>query len=318
MKSILKLFVVMLTFVACKRQDLVYDYESTTRVTVHVDWGDIFTPNERPTGVSVWFYPSEGKKPIKKLSSNIDSVQVYLPAGRYDVVVFNQAPSDFRDEIDFVGTDKLSTLEVRASLAPSKSWFANKDLGKVYVCPPVFATEVYRDLIISEVDAESKKELSIIVAPKKITKSARIIVRMSGIDYVRSGRGVVSNMSQGYLIGKEEYSTVSRSMLENWDTRSTQNDGEMFVYFNTFGIHNIQDSESWNSKLQLQMLLVDNQTIKNLSLPIDDNHLVDTDEELDIEIDINTIIIVPPVEPDGGSGFDPSVDDWGDEDNVEM
>ncbi len=321
MRNFLRLLLALLIFVACKRQDLVYEYESTTRVTVRIDWSDVFKPDERPTGASVWFYKKDGKRPIQKLSSNIDSVQIYLPAGDYDVVVFNQSPSDFRDEIDFISIDKLSTLEVRASLAPTKSWYTKKAIANAYTCPPAFATEVYRDLVITKQDTELKKEFTIKVAPKKITQTARIIVRMNGIDYVRSGRGLVSNMSQGYLIGKGEYTSTSNSVLENWNTNrviSSQNEGTMFVDFNTFGLPDIDDANGWNANLQLQILLVDNHTIKDLTLPVDESHLVDIEKDIDIEIDINTVVEVPPVEPEGGSGFDPSVDDWGDEDNVEI
>ncbi len=321
MRSIYRLLMVLLIFIACKRQDLVYDYESTTKVIVNVDWDDILTQEEKPTGVSVWFYPKDGGRKIEKLSTNIESVQVYLPVGEYDVVVFNQSQSDLRDDIDFIGIDKLSTLEVRASQAPTKSWYPTKVNDQAHVCPPFFATVVYRDLIVTEQDADMKRDLIIRVVPKKVTKSARIIVRMSGMDYVRSARGLVSNMSQGYVIGKDEFATTSSSLLENWNTGgeiSVQNDGGMFVRFNTFGLSDGEDSKAWDAQLQLQILLVDNKTIKDLNLPVDESHLVDIDKDIDIEIDINTIDEIPPVNPEGGSGFEPSVDDWGDEDNVEI
>ncbi len=310
----------LLIFVACKRQDLVYEFDSVTRVTVHVDWGDIFSSEDRPTGVSVWFYPKGDQKPIQKLSSNIDSVKVYLAEGKYDVVVFNQAPSDFRDELEFLGTDKLSTLEVRASLATTKNWYSEKLNEDVYEIPPVFATTVYRDFVITKDDCEKKRELSIRVRPEKITQSARVIVNMEGVEYIRSGRGIVSNMSQGYMFDKGETCCASNSLLEKWNTEGAENEGMLFTHFNTFGIPSIeaQDATGWDSELKIQVLLVDNHTVKEMDLSIDESNLVDFDEDIDIEIEIDIISPVPPVEPEGGSGFEPSVDGWGDEDNVEL
>lgn len=132
--------------------------------------------------------------------------------------------------------------------------------------------------------------------------------------------------------------------------------GNMTVYFDSFGLPETSTStrtvdESWAGTMHLETLLVDNKTIEEFDFDLndkiatigddededitnrseeearadDEEYEEDTSTDVDIDIDISLAVDIsislPDVEPAGSSstgGFNPEVNDWEEEENVQV
>ena len=109
---LLACFLVSLLLSSCDRRELTYYLES--EVTVLVDWSQSRLPQEEASyGATVMFYPEDGGEPKTVLMGSREGEKVYLPEGRYRVLVFNRSFNDFGG-VAFRGCDALDTHEAYA------------------------------------------------------------------------------------------------------------------------------------------------------------------------------------------------------------
>ncbi|MDR2388611.1 MAG: DUF5119 domain-containing protein, partial [Tannerellaceae bacterium] len=94
-------------FSSCERRPL----EEYTGCWVHVriNWAEAYLD---PNGASVYFFPKQGGTPYI-LWTNYTADSIYLPAGNYSALVFNERTSEYTD-IAFRGTQSYETFEVYA------------------------------------------------------------------------------------------------------------------------------------------------------------------------------------------------------------
>ncbi len=189
---------------------------------------------------------------------------------------------------------------------------------------------------------------TITLTPRSIVSNTNIIIKAHGIHNVRSVRATIHGMAESHFpaFSKNGSQTVTH-LLEAWSTTRNANDytkGELTTSFTTLGLPNSDiysndiDPLLNNLKLKLSVLLVDNKTIKTFEFTVGNNIRIERDTNTGTLI--ITIIIgepaegdpdgstdpsdnpieLPDVEPEGGSssGFDATVDDWGDEENIEI
>ncbi len=335
---------------ACERRPLTYDYYPYADLIIKVDWSESFSLDNKPTGVSVWFYPKDGSKVIKTYSADVDNHKVALRAGEYDFVVFNMTPYELSSTIGFRGDEDLATLEVYSREALS-SREPTQTRGTLVEQPADFAVTVYRGLIVTQQmvdettkarDTKSKTGTSNIttvveVTPQLANKRHAIKVRIKGFQNLadNGAYGELSGLAEGFLIDKGVPNSINaRQKLVGWTQKREEGEyslGEITIEYTTWGLYNnttfdVNDYDYWKGLLELILMLVDNKTKKEFSINLDKDNLKiyqnDTNAEVNIEILIeigfedDESILLPDVEPSegGASGFDPNVNPWDEED----
>lgn len=73
-----------------------YEESSKANIEINLDWREL---DEKPTGVTVYFYPTDVEAPDYKVydyhSNNVDQVKVSLPEQDYSFICFNQTEEEF-------------------------------------------------------------------------------------------------------------------------------------------------------------------------------------------------------------------------------
>ncbi len=363
MRKLLYILSMLLITISCERRELTYNYDATVEVIINVDWSDMDT---KPTGMSVYCYPESGDDAIVKQTNSVDAVSVNLPAGNYNILVFNQIPSDY-GTITFSGLESFSTAEINA-VETKSDWAKSLDESSLIRDPEDVAAATYTDLEITEEAVKSNVELkskcitksqeliyhTIDIAPQVVIKITRVKIRVSGIENYRSARATLYGMASGYNFSKQaSHTSESTHLMESWtSTAYTEEgydgEGEITASFTCFGLPGqttytrAEDYSDWDGVLDVDILLIDNSTIISESIELYDKITtssqesksdIDTDMDMNVDININSgftfdsdsssgdkPITLPDVVPEGStsSGFDATVDDWGDEESYDI
>ena len=355
MIRVIYILLATLLFLSCERRELTYGYNSYN-VLVNVDWSALAQKQgEAPSGMSVIFYPQQGGKALVTQTNTVNRATVALPAGRYDVLVFNQIPSDF-GTIGFRGMDKFATSEVFVKPTDSK-WYESKNEGDVVARQPEYlAVATYLDFEISNelVEASTKhndaKEplLTIDLEPEVFVKDMKAQVRIVGIHNLRAVRATIQGMSTGcYFATHESCASMTIHLLETWESEKYENqetEGEITAVFTSFGLPNhhahTKSDDAWLGSFDFELLLVDNKTVVKETVhfseklitnkqigdsvaPLSGEHDIDQTIKIGLSTDVDDKpIILPDVDPelppDGDGDWDVDLGDWGDEDIIEI
>lgn len=347
-KSIYTLYIIVaiLLFASCEHKDLCYKHPHTTKVRIDVDWSK-FTKYEIPTGMTVMLYPKySGTAAISHLTNTTSHAIVNLPADRYHTLVFNQSTSEF-GSISFRGLDKKETAEVVTNEHKSRWYSVRNDYEKVATDPEWVGVGNYSNVEVTQqmIDADvaatmngngvtrSGETVIATVTPLNIVHTVNVKVHIKGILNLRSARGSLNGMSEGYrLTAMQPLSGKVTHLMEEWTMKRDATDPTMGVIegsFTSFGLPSGHQSTAEENMLTLSMLLVDNKTVMEFTFNVGDKFTRrTTDEDLGQEAEVNLElylelypdITLPDVAPEGGSsgGFDAKVDDWGDEEEIEI
>ncbi len=273
MKKILLIISICIVALGCQRRALTYDYSPFCEVVVNVDWASMSTA---PTGMSVRAYPESGEKPIVVQTNDISRAILKLPAGVYNILVFNQIPSDY-GTVSFRGLDRWETTEVYSNESTKAPWAVSKSESTIVREPEVIAAATYTGVEISEESVRESTERyeltgerivthTLEVAPKIVVKRANVRVKVDGIYNLRSTRAVFTGMSNGYNFSTQQSIPDRAShVLENWkieDFAVGDRYGETNTYFISFGLPSTttatRPNDDWKGSIYLEMLLVDN------------------------------------------------------------
>ena len=334
----------MMFFTSCEHKELCYKHPHTTKVRIDVDWSK-FTKYEIPTGMTLMLYPKySDKSAISHLSNNTSQAIVNLPVDRYHVLVFNQSPSEFGSVL-FRGLDKQETAEVTTNNYTSRWYTVRSENEKVATDPEWLGVGNYIDAEVTQkmlddevattMNAITRSGESVIatIIPVNIVHTVNVKVHIKGIPNLRSARGSLNGMSEGYrLTAMQPLSGKVTHLMEEWTMKRDATDPTMGVIegsFTSFGLPSGHQSTAEENLLTLSMLLVDNKTVMEFTFNVGDKFTRrTTDEDLGQEAEVNLElylelypdITLPDVAPEGGSsgGFDAKVDDWGDEEEFEI
>ncbi len=336
------IFLLITIISSCQRRSLTYDYYPYSDIVIEPDWSQSLTGAEKPLGVSAWFYPKEGGAPLQFRSNSVDGFSVPIVEGKYDVLVFNRSETEF-STIGFRGIEKLSTIEIYSLSDETKGWYTKADNELVVLQPEKIATAIYRDFeVTAEMVTKSKAARSrgttltegtttIAVTPQLVNKTINVKIKVIGIHNLRSARATISGMAEGYWINEMvNNSTDVTYILESWSKEGSYGEGELYFNYTTFGLlsdpnNSTSGYEYWKGLLNLEVLLVDNKTVKKFDLPLDGSMVTENsagDVDLTITLGFDPAGPEPPLLPDvepedgSGSGFDAEINDW--EDEVEI
>lgn len=325
---------------SCQRRALTYDYDPTVEIVINADWSDM---EGTPTGMSVYCYPEDGGKPtvaIANINSKESSIRVQLGAGIYNILVFNQIPSDY-GTVGFSGMESYETASINAVSTTSK-WAVSKGEDDLVRDPEEVAAATYLDLEVTEeaireiIEMRSKGEtkaedmiyITIDVAPKVVVKTSRVKIKLDGIHNYRSARATLYGMATGYNFAEQKsYSDKVTHILESWTSTVYEGDfryGEITAFHTSFGLPGQttetrgDDFSQWEGELDIDYLLVDNKTIFSESYDLaghvtlaeelitasgEGDNQGDVNDPADIYIDLENapLTTLPDVKPEGGA-----------------
>lgn len=341
--TLLLLFVVS----SCNHDELCYHHPHDAQVRIDVDWSKF--EEEVPTGMTVMVYPQgEGAgNAVTQHTNTIGYALLSLPAGHYHSIVYNQSPSEY-GSISFRGMDKYETAEVYANPTDSR-WYVSRgdEEGRVVTEPEWLATDRVENMLVTQtmVEMTGKDNLSQITKsrtrtdnsfligehqPQNIVYTITVKVHVEGIYNLRSARASLSGMAEGYWLGKSKPTANKVThLLEDWQMTINPDDptkGTITAQITCFGLPDGHQGTAGENELMLSLLLVDNKTKLDFPFQVGDDFEVSIEEDvqlklkLGLELELTVQNPLPDVKPEGGSdgGFSATVDDWGEEENVDV
>lgn len=323
---------------SCEHKELCYHHPHTAKVSFISDWSEF--EKETPTGMTVMVYPQHGGEEIKHLTHDIGNATMDLPVGIYHSIIFNQSESEY-GSVSFRGMENYETAEVYTNGTKS-SWYKTRaENERVVTAPEWIGTSRHEGAEVTQemVDAtgedmlartNQRNALGIVIAehtPQNIIYTVSVTVHIKGFHNLRSARASLDGLAEGYFFGSGKYSenTVTQ-LIENWEKTTDKDDptkGTITATITCFGLPEGHTATAEENLFSLSLLLVDNKTVKDYTFHVGDRFIYDDDNasaNLNLHLDLTLDGPLPDVEPEGGSssGFDATVDDWGDEEDVEI
>lgn len=322
------------------------------KVRLDIDWDKSGIELDDMTGMTAIFYPTDGSARSQFLSNKVTGKEISLKAGIYNVVVFNQAAEDF-SYFTIEGQDQYATLRITMKERGS-DWYKPGEGECVGHEPEPFAVALTQGFEVTEAMVLASriegKVFSFACEPKAVTYGTKLSVHIKGLYNIKEARGSIQNMAHTYWITEQKAGTDGITFCftmsdKKYDEGSTS-DGILSGTFYSFGPPEAATKATTANILNLSILLVDGKTIisktYNVTKQIEASKPVppSTDpsqgpspEQKEPEIIIgggtsddpdspdDQPIELPDVKPEesgGQGGFDASVDEWGDETNIEI
>lgn len=339
----LLLAVFVLLIASCERRDIYREGKTSLPVIVHMDWRNL---GSDPSGATICFYPEDGSHPYTFKTNSVGRAIVQVPSGYYTVIVFNRTTEEYGTmqffDMEHLGMAK-AVLDTRYV-----AWLGTADtIGRVVYEPEVIVVGRTDHFYVHEVSSsyfdeyESTRaegdveEADLLpdtcrVTPQQMVMNATVKVRVHGIQNVSSVRGHLTGMAGGdYLATRSATDTIATHAIESWTIQRDETDytkGYLVGTFRTFGLPEQykMNKEALNNRLSVQLKLVDGETVIGRTFYVGDR-VEEIEEELvvNVVVGINSTedddpITAPDVKPIGGSesGFDVTLEDWGDTHDV--
>ena len=288
-------------------------------VRINVDW-HLFD-KEVPTGMTVMVFPWSGGAPQTVLTNEITHADFFLEPGKYRVLVFNQSTTEF-GTLDFLGMDSYETARAVVQHATSR-WYSRGDNELIGVEPEWLASDKLDEFEVSEDFSE------VTLTPRNVLSHIQVSVKIPSIGYLRSARGSLTGISEGFLLGqgKPLLSKVTY-LLETWTKSVDENDatlGTLKTSVKCFGLPETAHLDAENNKLSLSALLIDNKTQIDHQFAVGDKFQKDDNSSelgytVTLHVDVKVPEPLPEVKPSEGSsgGFDVTIQDWGKPEDIDM
>ena len=176
-------------------------------VRINVDW-HLFD-KEVPTGMTVMVFPWSGGAPHTVLTNEITHADFSLEPGKYRVLVFNQSTTEF-GTLDFLGMDSYETARAVVQHATSR-WYSRGDNELIGVEPEWLASDKLDEFEVSEDFSE------VTLTPRNVLSHIQVSVKIPSIGYLRSARGSLTGISEGFLLGQgKSLQSKVTYLLETW------------------------------------------------------------------------------------------------------
>lgn len=321
--------VMLVAFVSCDHKSICIMHPHAAPMKINVDWSE-FIHKEQPTGMTVIVYPQDGSAPVTIKSNDISHVLVSLPAGQYNSIVFNQSETEF-GTLKFKNLNDYTTAEVISVEAPTK-WYTTRDNDERIVHEPEwFGTDNEENAEVTvQMIEQSSQDYTLARTTKgginlinhkvqNIIHTINITVHVKNIYNLRSARGAIEGIAEGYLLGAGKRSSKQATLLiENWNLTTdpdNPSNGTLKAQIMCFGLPHGHKSTPQENIFNLSLLLIDNETILDYKFEVGHKFEEDITAHLTLHVNIDMPEPLPDVKPQGGQGggFDASVSDWGEE-----
>lgn len=334
--TILSLFSVLaLTLSSCdNRRELFSERMIYGQVNIDLDWSMV---KSEPNGGTVVFFPDTtsvshfptNTKIIVMMNGTYE--EVLVPYMNYQVISFNETYEDF-DYIKFRSVDSPEEFEAYTESISVASKYTKANEYTVTSSPdPLYIDN--RDTISVIRDPEYDTQYELKLAPERVSPLIGVKVYIHGMDNMsRSGSAAsISGVSEGLNMATKTATGTPVAHMFTIDQRTfadnSYQDGYTSGQLYIFGV---PDSEE-RIYLTLYIRLRDGSDYQPMTYDITDRlqalrlHDGTTNVTLNLEIGLGLTpddppIVLPYVEDrdEPGTGFDPRVEDWGDEINEDI
>jgi hypothetical protein len=280
---VLSLLMLLAVVAGCRRDLWVYQDEFKS-VELDIDWRNYFRewginpyvePASDPAGMTVWFFPRDGRQSMKYTTTQVRKFEAYLSKGDYDGMVIDYSPEEYGHQ-EFVGMDFANTAKVQAT---PHSYQPND-------CPELFGEECYAHplskknengfyTVANEPENIGSDTIQMTINTGKYDKyipykerntyqetlvkqvfnmepliipwDMRIRVYIKGIYYLWKAHASLAGVADGYYLVKCESSDEPCLLnLEDWEIHVTgDNVGYIAKTFKTWGPMNFQN-RNWD------------------------------------------------------------------------
>lgn len=311
----------LLCVTSCDRRELTYYMES--ELEIRADWSSSeLNADEADYGATAVFYPEKGGTPKVVLMGNREYAKVRLPEGRYNVILFNRSFEDFAC-IAFRGEDGYGTLEAYASRVESRA-DELADSPETLAADCIEGFEVTEDMLGNYSDVMKRslsdtEDCTLCFTPRKLIEELRVTVHIQGLNNVRSAVATIDGVASSVFLATGQ--TSQQTVTQRFELDDPQYypdspfNGTMNATFNSFAFNVDRQHD-----VSIHAKLVDGQTTYEEDFTgLDITEDADEDGTLVLTLDVQTDK-VPDVKPEdgGGSGFNPDVEDWGEEEEGEI
>ena len=334
-RILLAAFLGLLSLESCTMDHLYYASSDTATVFVQPDWSE---SGLVPNGVTVFAYRDSDGSLYKRFPavSATEKCYIKLPQGDFTLVVMNDTPEEFDGNMDFTGTENISTLQARGVKDENKSaklqaHLASKasEEGQDYciVDPSPLALAVVRGLHISpeqidyyydrpQNDISEAEAIEVKTEQRNVISTVNIKAHVKGLKYARGTTiSYFRGLAEGHMLGQGQNSmeSVAQSFILNqrvFDPGS-DSDGTIKASFLSFGMLGDGNTSS-RYYLDINFVLINGEPYP-LTFDVTDLITVDISLNLQLSLNINLEIELPEVIGDEGGGFNPDVGEWEDE-----
>ena len=341
MRRYIYIVATLLMFVSCNHYDLCFHHPHTARARINVDWSKF--DKETPTGMTVMIYPESTGNPIRLLSNNINYVLADLEADNYSTLVYNQSDNEYAT-VQFVGMNSYTTATVMAKAYESR-WYKSRSESEIIALQPEWvATDAKTGAVVTpemvritgeesfaSITQKGELKSEFVIAthtPRNIIHTVNVKVHLDGVYNLRSARASLSGMAEGYNFSTAESSLSKVTHLqESWTLVTDKIDptkGYITAKIRCFGLPFDHSAKPEDNDFVLSLLLVDDTTIIDFPFKVGDRlkkvYNEDGEYALELSLELWADKPLPDVKPSdsGESGFKATIDDWGEEEKVDI
>lgn len=304
------------------------------KVSINIDWQNA---KSSPNGGTVVFFPDTTvrtpfmtkQKVLVMMNGSYE--EIYVPYMKYDVISFNETYDDF-DFIKFRSIDSPEEFEAYTQSISVSSKYSKAQNYYITSSPDALYIDNYGLLEVSK-SADYENEIDINLNPERVSPLISIKVHITNIDNLaRSGSAAsISGLSEGINMSTKTPTDVEVAHMMKIDNRSflpgSYQNGYTAGQIYIFGVSRLAEKNILTIYLKLRdgsdyppieyditeklQLLRDFAGTTNISLNLDIGLGEDpTDPKIELPY------VEDSEEP--GTGFDPDVEEWGEEEEHEI
>ena len=296
---------------SCRHKELCYDHNHQVSVSVVFDWSA--APGADVSSMSLYLFPVRGGDPVRYDFSDVNGGVVSVSHGTYNAVCLNNDTQTLLlrgfSSIDSaeVYTRDASVLEglgLMSSTSAGGPLPEGADHLSTVLAPDMLYTDVADNVLLSIDDSTSTLTMYPAAATSRVTVE---VLNVENIEYISNISGALSGAAGSWFLGRRDYSLTSVNVPH--DGVST-----ISAEFSAF-VHRPGTGTGDPNLLTLYMILTDGSQIYT-SFDVTDQ-VASAPDHHDIHIVIDGYKVEEPGDV-GEGGFSPTIDDWIDEEIIDL
>ena len=289
------LAVVFLSCLSC--EGFYYPGQDYNKIPIQLklDWSEL---PEQPEGMTTIFYPHNGDAPIQWQNNQTNGIDVVLPKGKYDIIVFNLSPNEY-SSFSFFDLKDFNSAQVSIN----EQVYQHTS----YTLPPLLATIGYEhlDLTFNETEPSS---VSFRLTPHLCNVRTTIRIAVKNLVDAKIISGTLHGMAKTVMLGSGHTNDEQMDFpLVQWERQMTNDkDGFVTTTISTFG----QTSDESELSISLNFAMSDGTTNYRATIRQQQfSLLLSAKNKLVIETALPETL--PHTEAAiSGNGYEINVDDW--------
>lgn len=339
---------------SCDRYEVELYYTGKADVSVDIDWMSRF--GERPSGMTIMLAKDGDAITFTDITNDVDHYDLHLEPGEYKMIIFNRTFNEF-GPMRFGQTRSFNDVYAYATQLQrtTEDWDVNTSyirepesigcaVDTFTVLPEMTDGEFHFVYWKDKIDGNYESlKLREVVEP--MVTELYVRVKVIGFRYMASVVGNISGMANGFLLSQAwRRQQVGYHFLDSWAIKAAPEEssedksvGYITTKISTFGLPHGRELPSQRlpayNTLSLCFTLIDdtkcvfryNVGDKIFYRGKDVTEFNKYDVTLELELDITApfysddeVPHLPYAQPSGTGAFDAEVQDWGDDENVDV